>query len=92
MQFYVYSFSAVICFIVAGASISAAIFLYSYCVPSIVGGTLLCVYPHWTAATIILAVGVLFSISGTVLGAVAWVTLDPERYRRLRKTWGQAIS
>jgi energy-coupling factor transporter transmembrane protein EcfT len=84
IHFYRYSLVSIVCFVVSAASFVGAVFLFTYCIPVVINGFSTCIYAHWLAASFFVAGGALFLILGIVYGAFAWISLEPERYRRLR--------
>jgi hypothetical protein len=89
INFYRDSLISLVSFVVSAGSFLSAIFLFTYCIPVTIGGNSVCVYPHWLAATCFLLGGVLFSILGILYGLLAWLSLEPDRYRRLLTYWNQ---
>jgi hypothetical protein len=87
IHFYRDSLVSIICFVVSAASFVSAVFLFAYCIPVTMNGNSVCVYPHWLAASFFVLGGGLFSVLGIVYGALAWLSLEPERYRRLLAVW-----
>jgi hypothetical protein len=89
IHFYRDSLISIVSFVVSAGSILGAVFLFTYCVPVTINGNSLCIYPHLLAATCFLLVGVLFSILGITYGILAWLSLEPDRYRQLLNYWNQ---
>ena len=80
IQFYRGALISIICFIIAAAAFVSAVFLFSYCVPATFGGVSACVFPHWTAASIVAIGGALVLVVGVAYGVAAWLCLEPARY------------
>jgi hypothetical protein len=87
IQFYRDSLVSIVCFVVSAASFVSAVFLFTYCVPVVTNGNSVCIYAHGLAASFFVLGGVVFSTLGIVYGSLAWLSLEPERYRRFVSKW-----
>lgn len=84
IEFYRNSLVALISFIVSAAAFVIAVFLFTYCTTGVLpSAPSVCVFPHVVAATVFALGGALFLLLGGVFGALAWLSLEPERYRKL---------
>jgi len=88
IAFYRHSLVAIVAFIVSAASFVAAVFLLTFCVPIVTSfGTTGCAFQHQLAGYFFVGGGVLFLLLGLVYGSLAWLSLEPERYQELVKSW-----
>jgi hypothetical protein len=87
IEYYRGSLASVVSFVIGAACIVSAIFLFTFCIPSVVDREAVCLFPHWLAASVLALVGILFSAVGVLYGVIAWLSLEPERYRRWQQRW-----
>jgi hypothetical protein len=76
-----------VCFAIAITCIVCAVFLFTFCIPSVVGRESVCLFPHWLAATLFALVGAIFAALGIFYGAIARLSLEPAWHELWRRRW-----